>query len=699
MPNPLTARTDGPPFLNKLMLVRSVGIKNFRSCKDVEVDMDQLTAIVGANGSGKSAVLHALELFYAPSPHFEPGDFYAHDTTLDIEITVSFIELSDDERQRFRAYLDGHCLTVTRVLAWRDGRGVHRLHGERRGFAGFLEIRKSKASEARKLYAQLPQLKTGELPAWTNFTDVLQALDVWEESHLDECTRARDDGAFFGFKEVGQGYLGRCTRLIFIPAVRDAATDAQDGKGSVIADLMDMVVRRTVAENKQYLSLLEETQKKYREVFEPAKFEEIGRLSGRLTSTLRTYVPDAAVAISWDEREVDLPLPRASVRLAEDGFVTSVGSCGHGLQRAFILTLLQHLAAAQPGQQEDELVEGGVAQGQGGETTEPIPDLVLVIEEPELFQHPSRQRHFASVLKQLAGQRIPGVTQRAQVMYCTHSPHFVGLDRFDQIRIFRKVAGETGRPKVTVAHRTSFDEIAVRVTVATGEHTGALTGAAFRARLSALITPSTSEGFFADVAVLVEGESDRAALIGAGESLNVQLESAGVAVIPCTGKSNVLNLAAVYQAFGIATYCVWDGDGDKAPTEGICGSCARPLDNRPDPVENHRLLRLHGAAPLDNPPLQVAERFACFETDLEKTLKVEIGEPLFSDLLDAVKAEHGLAKRKHAMKNPWVLAEVLRRAREQGAGSSSVESMIERILALRGGSATPGLTQEIEAVA
>ena len=52
------------------------------------------------------------------------------------------------------------------------------------------------------------------------------------------------------------------------------------------------------------------------------------------------------------------------------------------------------------------------------------------IEEPELYQHPSRQRHLASVLLNLAKGAIPGVAENTQVIYATHSPLFVGLDRF-----------------------------------------------------------------------------------------------------------------------------------------------------------------------------------------------------------------------------------------------------------------------------
>ena len=50
------------------------------------------------------------------------------------------------------------------------------------------------------------------------------------------------------------------------------------------------------------------------------------------------------------------------------------------------------------------------------------------------------------------------------------------------------------------------------------------------------MTPWMSEGFFADVAVLVEGEDDRAAILGVAKSKGIDLESSGIAVIPAAEK-------------------------------------------------------------------------------------------------------------------------------------------------------------------
>ena len=56
----------------------------------------------------------------------------------------------------------------------------------------------------------------------------------------------RDDGKFFGFAGVSQGYLGYFTKFIKVPAVRDAAEDAAEGRGSCITEIMDLVVRSSL---------------------------------------------------------------------------------------------------------------------------------------------------------------------------------------------------------------------------------------------------------------------------------------------------------------------------------------------------------------------------------------------------------------------------------------------------------------------
>jgi len=313
------------------------------------------------------------------------------------------------------------------------------------------------------------QAKYSSMPVAKNADDALSALREWETANSTSCIKQRDDGQFFGFTEVGQGYLGRHTKFIRIPAVRDASEDATERKGSCVTEIMDLVVRGTLADRKDFVALKDETQKKYKDILDPGKLTELTRLQEQLSDTLKCYAPEAKVSLEWAKlTDLDFPLPKAEVKLHEDGYRASVHRTGHGLQRAFILTMLQHLIVAKGA--KHTLEESGESEEKTNPSGEPdLPSLVLAIEEPELYQHPSRQRHMAAILSKLAIGTIPGVAKTTQVLYTTHSPLFVGLDRFDQISLLRKTDHVEGLPRITKLTKTTLDAVAEELWIAGGK--------------------------------------------------------------------------------------------------------------------------------------------------------------------------------------------------------------------------------------
>jgi putative ATP-dependent endonuclease of OLD family len=486
---------------------------------------------------------------------------------------------------------------------------------------------------------------------------------------------------------VGQGYLGRFTRFLFIPAVRDASDDAAEGRGSVLTDLMDMVVRSVVANKEVVKKLREDTQQKYEEIMRPENLPELQGLSGQLSTTLRTFVPDASVDLRWlPLDQIKIEMPKANVKLVEDRYATAVHRTGHGLQRAFILTMLQHLAMAHcvDERKPEESAEGQArpAEAQREQNTM-LPNLVLAIEEPEMYQHPNRQRHLANIFLQLACGSTPGVAEKTQIIYATHSPLFVGLDRFNQIRLLRKIDNGEGKPKITQVIGTTLDKIAEELWKIDGAKGEKYTGASLSQRLRTVMTPSINEGFFAHVVVLVEGEDDYAAILGMAHSMNKDPESIGVSIIPVGGKRNLDRPALIFRQFGIPVYILWDSDGDKGEMAGVCPKCGKPLDGRPDPTDNHRLLRIVGKKVEDWPAHQ-EPYYCCFKRDLESTLKSEIGAELFEKLLGECQAEFGIPKRKHAVKNPTVISTIIERAQTEGKTCETLKSVVLSILKLSG---------------
>ena len=417
------------------------------------------------------------------------------------------------------------------------------------------------------------------LPRVTSGPNALLALADWEGQNTEKCSRMRDDGQFFGFTQVGQGYLGKYTKFLRVPAVRDAQEDATEKRGSCVTEIMDLVVRSSLGKRKELADFKQETQTRYRELLDPERLHELTSLQEDLSHTLCSSAPESGVSLQWSAlSDISIPMPPVQIKLVEDGYESEVERTRHGLQRAFIVTLLQHLVAAREtatGTEDENSSEDPVQSTAGPD----LPSLVLAIEEPELYQHPSRQRHLASVLSALSSGTIPGVAKQTQVVYTTHSPLFVGLDRFQNIRLLRKVHREDGKPKVTRLKMANMIAVVDELGKASGAPKSKYTAEVLLPRLQAIMTPWMNEGFFADTVVLVEGESDRAAILGMAEALGQDFDGAGIVVVPCFGKNNLDRPLTIFRQLDIPVYVVWDGDyGDK----------------QAKPEANKRLLRLLG---------------------------------------------------------------------------------------------------------
>ena len=99
------------------MRIKSIRVANFRSVRGATLEFDDLTALVGANGAGKSTFLRALLVFQGRQEPDEE-DFYNRDTTKSIEIAVTFTGLSGEARKKFARYLRDGELDVVRVCGY-----------------------------------------------------------------------------------------------------------------------------------------------------------------------------------------------------------------------------------------------------------------------------------------------------------------------------------------------------------------------------------------------------------------------------------------------------------------------------------------------------------------------------------------------------------------------------------------------------
>jgi len=107
------------------MKLSKLRIENFRSFKDETIYFDDYTCLVGANGTGKSAVLTALNVFFRNNASTATNvltlgeeDFHHKSTGKPVKITLTFIDLSEEAKKDFKHYFRQEELTIFAKAIW-----------------------------------------------------------------------------------------------------------------------------------------------------------------------------------------------------------------------------------------------------------------------------------------------------------------------------------------------------------------------------------------------------------------------------------------------------------------------------------------------------------------------------------------------------------------------------------------------------
>jgi len=445
---------------------------------------------------------------------------------------------------------------------------------------------------------------------------------------------------------VGTGKLNKYIDFVLVPAVRDAADDAVEGRDNALRRLVDAVVRRAADLAGPMAELRNAVATGYADLVERPELS-LDALSAHINSAIGRFAPGANVIVKWSPpAEPRLPDLAATARLVDDGVEGDVDTKGHGLQRAYIMAILQALAEVE------------IAQPTSGEGTgEIVRGLLLGVEEPELYQHPEQARHIARTFHEL----VEASAGQVQVVACTHSPIFLDVRSFDDIRVVRKRATTDGPPRMTISHAT-LDSVALRLQDAhQPEHPFSASG--LRPGLVSLLNPYVAEAFFADFVVLVEGEEDKAFLeaalaLGGGW---LALSRWAVVVVPAGGKKNLDKLQAILSELSVPHYTTFDYDGE-------------PGEATADVTRwNEVLQRLAGVEnPEPAPDTFAGTAIAVFSPNLTDVVKREIGSDAWTRIRDGVCEELGIPVRRNIEKNPEVVRAILSASREEGHSSPSL---------------------------
>jgi len=178
---------------------------------------------------------------------------------------------------------------------------------------------------------------------------------------------------------------------------------------------------------------------------------------------------------------------------------------GAGFQNAIVLAILKAF--------EDRKKQGAL----------------FLIEEPEMYLHPQMQRSLYKTLRQIG--------ETNQVIYITHSTHFVTIPEFNEILIISKDENGTHAKKsvlkVTRELKNKFEKE---------------------------LDPERNEMFFAKKLLIVEGDTEKLAFPEFAKRMNIDFDNVGSTIIEVGGKRNLIDFVELALSFQIPVGLVFDTD-------------------------------------------------------------------------------------------------------------------------------------------
>lgn len=544
-------------------------VRNFKNLGQVEFCWDDMIVLIGENNVGKSTLLQALDVFLEGRSVKEKAYFHQGRAGYEhrIELVGTFDQLTEAEQ--------------------RNPAVQGRMYGEqwilRKSF--WYDAAEQKWQEEYAVYCTeeaIVEWPAERVRSWKEFAGRFEPLiadvvaergngrySIEAEARLKELVRERHP-EWVGRKEAqyvpsassGAGSWKAkadqvLPQLISVPAVQEASDVAQAKERTPYGKILSLIVEKQLIDDPEVQALQEGLNRLQAKIGldddegNPVKAEAIREAENKISHFLGQVIPSKAHIVADSMRVTDLIMPNTMLKL-DDGYPTTVGNKGHGLQRALIMSLLQVLAEYEAMTTAEEAEERR--------------SVIFAVEEPELYMHPQMERKMRDALYGLAA------TPNYQVICTTHSPVFLDMSE-KHTSIVRLERREDGVRAFQV-----LDDLF------TGE------GAEERKKHLRMITefdPAVNELFFAKRVVLVEGPTELAVFHKAADYMGIFEDAPHVkrdtTFVNCHGKWTIPLFVEVLNHFEVRYAVFHDEDRGKQTAEAaneVIGQAVRTPDMR-----------------------------------------------------------------------------------------------------------------------
>jgi len=469
------------------MKIEYITIHNFRSIEHETIDLKEYMTLIGPNNCGKSNVIASL-LFFCDLINLKDTDYFCCPdfTAEELYVDVAFSELNQNVHETLP--------------------DCYKLTGNR------FKVRRQAAKNQKPIYK--------------GFALVGESEELYETD-------------FFGAKGVGKGKLGD---VIYIPALKNVSEELKTTGSATMAKLLKEVVGPTIGESDEYMKfskavagLSERLRGEYIEDKEKIEYKTITGIEHFLNKELTPW--NCRVRVDLEPLDpAKLVQQTANLSIEEEGHIhLPVENKGQGLQRSLEVALVKLWA---------EILR--IKDKEKSESSQKKlfhPEFaLLLIEEPETFQHPRQQYRFYDDLREIA------LGENRQVITTTHSPYFI-TPHADDLSTIGKVNKVKNKSSVKKLSKEFLDKIMSDEEIS-------------KFRYHLWLNPDRNAMFFSDLVILVEGQTEKVMfnwLVQDYEKIP-QKQRQKCCVIDCGGKFQIDKFMHLLKDFEILHVVVHDVD-------------------------------------------------------------------------------------------------------------------------------------------
>lgn len=394
----------------KLKLSRVI-INNYKSIRHIVANIDDLTAIVGKNNYGKSALLDAIQCFYGDKT-INNDDFHMG-TDENIEISLLFNNVVNGDIENYFNYKSMYNKTMLKIL---ESNGNQPLKDR--------ELRKLEEKRIQKF----------------DETAAKFCIDMEEKnSLLITLIKPKQGNSVYKLSNdvtVAKNDLNKLIPPIkIISAIRTPDKETTAGTKSNMKELISLLQEQQKEDNFVRLPNSPEklTYGEIKALISTNEEEQCRNLSNDLTTHFQEAISTDTLSVKVKiEEGFKFEFKYKTVLIDRDMSHKEIDilSCGTGLQSMMILSILQTYI---------KMMDDS--------------NLILLIEEPEVYLHPSLQRKMINTLVK--------ISKKNQVLLTTHSAIIISKIDQQNIHCINKVRGVSSFMEATAT--TIIEELGIQV--------------------------------------------------------------------------------------------------------------------------------------------------------------------------------------------------------------------------------------------